>query len=147
VGKASRVTSRIPGWDRRRDRGGGHAITHDEIEHRRPAKSVDLLRPVPGVRLLPGRGGDFRIRLRGEPCQPMVYVDGVQVMNETPAPAWLSNRSGSPGLPTESSIFSSLNPGEIEAIEVFTGASQVPPEFNATGSKCGVILVWLRRGP
>jgi hypothetical protein len=34
---------------------------------------------------------------------------------------------------------------QIEAVEVYSGASQIPVMFNRTGSACGVIAFWTRR--
>ena len=39
-----------------------------------------------------------------------------------------------------------INPHHIEAIEAYPGAASVPQQFNATGSACGVILLWSRSG-
>lgn len=32
----------------------------------------------------------------------------------------------------------------VEAIEVYRGAGEAPVEFNATGSLCGVLIIWTR---
>jgi len=35
---------------------------------------------------------------------------------------------------------------DIAAMEVYTGSSQIPPEFNSSlyGSRCGVVAIWTR---
>jgi len=38
-----------------------------------------------------------------------------------------------------------LAPTDILGVEVYRSAGQMPPEFNATGSSCGVIAFWTRR--
>ena len=38
----------------------------------------------------------------------------------------------------------SLEPSEIEGIEIYSSASQVPSRFNATSSGCGVALIWMK---
>lgn len=144
----------LPGWEGRRRVGLGHAITRADIERFKPTKSIELMRRVPGVRLLPIGGDRYVIRMARAPgggCQPQVYLDGVKVMNEIatggpPPPPPGAMRRASPARVTQGSILETIQPESIEAIEVFTGASQIPPEYNQTGSVCGVVLVWLKRG-
>ncbi|HEU4560463.1 MAG TPA: carboxypeptidase-like regulatory domain-containing protein [Longimicrobium sp.] len=31
---------------------------------------------------------------------------------------------------------------EVEAVETYSGPSEIPPQYNATGSACAVVLVW-----
>lgn len=38
----------------------------------------------------------------------------------------------------------SLLPGAVEGIEVYTGAGQIPTQYNRTGGACGVMLIWTR---
>jgi hypothetical protein len=33
---------------------------------------------------------------------------------------------------------------DVAAMEFYNGPSQVPPEFNRTGSACGVIVIWTK---
>jgi hypothetical protein len=35
---------------------------------------------------------------------------------------------------------------DIQAIEVYTGASDVPGEFAGTNAGCGVIVIWTTNG-
>jgi hypothetical protein len=35
-------------------------------------------------------------------------------------------------------------PDQVAGIELYTGPATVPPEFNATGSACGVVAVWTK---
>jgi hypothetical protein len=144
----------LPGWEDRRRVGLGHAITRADIERLGPTKSIELMRQVPGVRLLPIGADRYVIRMSraaGGGCQPHVYLDGVKVMNEItvgppPPPPGVMRRPASPARVTQGSILETIQPESIEAIEVFTGASQIPPQYNQTGSMCGVVLVWLKRG-
>jgi hypothetical protein len=40
----------------------------------------------------------------------------------------------------------SISPQNIEGIEVYRSAAQIPAQFNRTSSSCGVVLVWTRIG-
>ena len=51
------------------------------------------------------------------------------------------------GMPFADKIRASLddfNTDDIEAVEIYTGVGRIPPEYNATGSACGVIAIWRR---
>ncbi|RMH14199.1 MAG: hypothetical protein D6701_11515, partial [Gemmatimonadetes bacterium] len=39
-----------------------------------------------------------------------------------------------------------IRPEDIEAIEVYRGASEVPAEFGGSDAGCGAIVIWTRRG-
>jgi hypothetical protein len=38
----------------------------------------------------------------------------------------------------------SLLPSDVEGIEVYTGAGQMPVQYNKTSGGCGVMLIWSR---
>jgi hypothetical protein len=42
-------------------------------------------------------------------------------------------------------LFDVVRPGEIEAIEVFRGLSQMPAEFR-THDSCAAVAIWTREG-
>jgi hypothetical protein len=48
-------------------------------------------------------------------------------------------------------VNNSFGPGiairDIEAIEVYTGPSDVPGEFAGRNAGCGVIVIWTKSGP
>jgi hypothetical protein len=46
------------------------------------------------------------------------------------------------------SIDQYVAPEDVVAVEVYTGTSQIPPEFQSAllNSKCGVIVIWTRTG-
>ncbi|HEX8905419.1 MAG TPA: hypothetical protein VF771_11280, partial [Longimicrobiaceae bacterium] len=58
-------------------------------------------------------------------CVAQLYVDGVFRPGE---------------------ISEEVQPAEVEAVEIYRTAAEVPPEFRREGSACGAILVWTRRG-
>jgi hypothetical protein len=64
-------------------------------------------------------------------CYLDVYLDGVQVYNSSARQMPLFN-------------LNSMSPSEIQAIEVYSGPSQIPAQYNKTSGGCGVMLVWTR---
>ena len=64
-------------------------------------------------------------------CYMDVYVDGVLAFDSTQP---------------ESGLFdvNSIPPSQIEAIEVYTSAAQIPAQYNKTSNGCGVMLIWTR---
>ena len=111
-------------------RGFGHFITRDQIEKRNPMNLSDMLRMVPGARLIPNRmGGTSTLRFAratmGRDCPPQYWVDGVK--------AFALN-------------IDDIVPQDVEGIEIYAGASTVPPQFNTKEGTtiCGVVLIWTR---
>ena len=66
-------------------------------------------------------------------CYLDVYLDGAQVYNSSARGTPLFN-------------LASLEPREIEAVEVYAGAGQIPAQYNKTSGGCGVMLIWTRTG-
>ncbi len=116
------------GFDRRRRNGLGSFITRAEIERRRPRYISDALRSMPGLSFQPnGTRGDADVtmsRAGSLPCPVQYFVDGTLI---------------GPGFNIDE-----IAAGDVEALEIYRGASQVPPEFNRRSSACGVIAVWTR---
>lgn len=89
---------------------------------------VDRLHPTRTIDLLIHAGLKPRYTARGEPTvtcprgggKLAVYLDG----------AWLQS----------SFSLSWLEPTQIQAVEVYRSAAERPPEFNATGSDCTVVI-------
>ena len=124
------VTGPMTQFYRRRREGTGHYFTPAEIEERDPLFLTDLLRRVPGVRVTQGSFmGDNAISLSGtrsilRPCASVqVYIDGVRANGVN---------------------LDAYPPSRVQAMEVYTRPSQIPPEFNAIGSVCGVVAIWTK---
>ncbi|MBW3552398.1 MAG: TonB-dependent receptor [Gemmatimonadetes bacterium] len=116
--------------DRGRQSGFGHFVSRQDVERTNPLRSTDLLRTIPGVRVVQGRSGyGAGVRMSGG-CVPAIYVDGSQV-----------NRQ-----PIGSSSLDDFVPAfAIEGIEVYRGAAAQVGSYHDPGG-CGLILVWTRRG-
>jgi len=124
-------TGRMAGFYQRRDLGIGHFVSRERLEHDNPGQLTDVFRRLPGVQITSTRTIRNAIRFRGNggACWPLVWLDG--------AP-----------LPTAEFDLDFLSPSSIEGIEVYSGISQIPPQFmGARGlGSCGVIVVWSREG-
>ena len=114
----------------RMSRGFGHFITRDQIEKRNPMNLSDMMRMIPGARLIPSRvGGTATLRFAratmGRDCPPQYWVDGVK--------AWAFN-------------IDDIIPSDVEGIEIYPGASSIPAQFNTREGTtiCGVVVIWTR---
>ena len=76
-------------------------------------------------------------------CYSDVYLNGIIVYNSATG----SSSSGTRA-PPPAPLFdlNSMSPTEIEAVEVYTSAAQIPAQYNKTSGGCGVILIWSRTG-
>lgn len=116
-------TGRFDDFYRRRASGMGTFLTREDIDSRQAQKPEDLLRLVSGV----------RIRYRGmTPAIEFLRCDNVNVYID--------------GFRTRDGFreFFSLSPLDIEAIEVYHGMAQIPPEFAIHTEDCAAIVVWTR---
>ncbi|HEU4633548.1 MAG TPA: SusC/RagA family TonB-linked outer membrane protein [Flavisolibacter sp.] len=91
-----------------------------------------------------GAGGSARVVLRGDKSarnsQPLYVIDGMPIVNPTGGPvAGLYN-----GSPDGGDIISTLNPDDIETINVLKGAS-ASALYGSQGSN-GVILITTKKG-
>jgi hypothetical protein len=122
------------GFYERERRGVGSFIGRQQITDARPQFASDLLRSVPGVRLVTtaARRGAPRSFTTGRGnCRFRFVVDGARVLPDFE----LDN----------------IAPLYIEGIEVYAGLAEVPSVFRAqsadgVASTCGVIAVWTKDG-
>ncbi|RMH22742.1 MAG: hypothetical protein D6701_01140 [Gemmatimonadetes bacterium] len=129
----------INGFYQRREEGLGAYITRADIERAAHTSINDVLATVPGVRLIPRRGGtgemDIVLRQR---CRPIYVVDG-QVM------------------PPVGFRIQDLVPRDIEGIEIYRSELEIPPQYRrprrdlstfgvvpTVSTPCGAVLIWTR---
>jgi hypothetical protein len=149
-------------FDRRRRRGTGSFLTRDQIDRSHASRLTDLLRILPGVSVGADERGMLIVELRGgkrlsldPPTMPTPaarpdsgaaappsssnMVAGQMSMKRCPA-AFLVD-----GMPIDGGSGTDLEirPEMIEAIEVYSGG-QVPIEYGARHSECGVVMIWTR---
>lgn len=159
VTAAPATSGKMAGFMERKERGTGHFITRDKLADAEGGfrRTGELIGMTPGTQLKRGgskawvasgravnqRGGGCAFcrsgglsaadRNAGAPpaCYMDVYLDGAMVFN-----------SAQPG----NGLFdvNSIQPEQLEGIEVYSSASQVPAQYNRTANGCGVILLWTR---
>ena len=138
VVNGEQVPAYLEGFYSRKATGRGNFLTRADIETWRPSEPSRLIALLPGFYTRDGGNGRPIITSRRQSpappkglrsCPPLVFVDGVQVGNTE---TW--------------DIDSFLMVSDIEAIEAYSGPASMPVEFNATGAKCGAIIIWRRAG-
>lgn len=104
----------------------GTFITRAEIEKSRARLTTDLLRRrVPSAQVVMTRGGGTRVYMRGNTvrrCPPQLFVHTTPYSGEV----------------------DDFTPDVVEAIEVYAGSSEIPPELNIGRAMCGAIVIWTR---
>ena len=131
----------LEAFEHRRARGNGHFLNQEEIARMQPRVFTDVLRRVPGV-MLQASSGSFgsndmvrmtrTIGVNGpRSCPVLFYVNG--------SPLQISG---------DMSVDQFVAPEDVVAIEVYSGSSQIPPEFQSSllNSRCGVIVIWTKVG-
>lgn len=118
----------------RRARGTGAFLTRDQIQLRHAGNIAELLEAIPGV-MIRQVGTQWKIQFRrcgssslpgtNSLPPPAVFIDGILAHN------------GEERLDT-------INPEDVEAIEVYRGVSELPVE--ARGQGCSAVFVWLIEG-
>jgi TonB family protein len=115
--------------ERERTSGNGHFTYRADFMRSNPAKFSDILRRIPGISFGRTRTAALAIRLRGNNCAPLYWLDNQPLI----------------GVPFDPDV---MPPSTIEAIEVYSGASLVPPQFQGppAAQGCGAIVIWTRQG-
>lgn len=115
-------------FERRRSSARGTFITRADIEKKGARSGTDIVRTVPGIRLtsLRGGAGNQVTMTRGagaRACIPTMFVHGMPY----------------------SGMLDDFAADDIEALEVYVGISEIPPELDKNGKGiCGAIVVWTR---
>ena len=135
------------GFYQREEIGLGFFLSPEDVERRRPIRTSDLIRTVPGVQYVQANGlagfGGYPVMsyaLRSEffsaesmPCFPRVYVDGVVI--EQGGRGWIPSMG-----------FDDLVQAyDVAGMEVFRSPAETPVQFGGLSS-CGVILLWTKSG-
>lgn|GEM_PF-5681464 len=145
------VNRRLAGFRRRRQMGLGTFFTRVDIEKIGAVRVSDVVRRVPGTIVITEESVNadpmgaqpvfsqiprttIQFSRRGyardageRPCSPLIFVNDMQV--------------------NQPDIDMIGRARDLEAVEVYTSAAQIPAEYNRLGSECGVIALWLDRPP
>lgn len=114
-------------------------ITRDQWEGNPAAKLTSVFRRVAGVqvaRFYTGNRDVYRLKSRrytanirdGFNACWMMYIDGMLVADSNELPFELDSHKLE----------------DFEAIDVYRGPAETPAQYNATGSSCGVVLMWTK---
>ena len=120
---------RLRDFYRHRQSGIGYFLDRREIEAKNAQRISDILRRVPGTRMMPDRGGRTTMRMGrsmgGRDCPPDVWVDGVRAA----------------GMQVDD-----VPLGDVEALELYRGPAGLPPEMNSRFGNpgCGALIIWTR---
>lgn len=119
----------------------GTVVLGDELQTRQRSatRTTDILQiyggqvHVNGTQLRFGRSG----------CSPHVYLDGVQI---TRLPRSGSGGAGESRAEEAASAVNMVHPSSLAAIEIYRGPAETPAEFLDSDARCGVVLLWTKRG-
>ena len=138
------------GFFQRQKLGWGTFIEPAEIERRQPTVIAELLQSVPGVRVVPTRGGRWIVRMEGggRHCVPTVYVDRSIAASGSATPVGFTPgmRSSQAGVVIDDLV----STRQVRAVEVYQSGAEAPPGFHPRGGPgggdCGVIVLWTYAG-
>jgi hypothetical protein len=124
-------SGKMGAFNQRRSRGVGSFITRADIEKRQAASVSELLRYLPGVAVSQRMAGEPQpVRMQRSVnttttgnCSVQIYVDGH---------------------PYQNGNVDDFIPNNLEGIEVYRSASEIPGAFRARDATCGVIALWTR---
>lgn len=118
---------RYADFERRMRTGRGHYITREQIEQAGYNTLQDAARVLRGVTVECAGARSCSIRMVRAPqgCYPVYFVDGREDQFFGP--------------------FVAIR--DIEGMEIYAGASDVPGEFAGSAAMCGVVVIWTRNGP
>ena len=127
-------------YDRER-MGQGRRLFREDIERQPNMNTTQILSRVVGTTVV--RNGPFeyiafsRGSISGSlrqpevrQCLPLLYLDGVRM-----------------GYGGRADLNGVVSPSQIEAVELYSSAANLPVQYNGSGSACGVILIWTRAEP
>ena len=137
VSSSDGLSPAMRGFEERRRRGGGKFFTMQEITRMQVRSVSDILRRAPGIQIQ-NVGGVFgpsdavrSSRTGNRPCPLLFFVNG------SPFP-----------MQPDVTINNYVAASDVAAMEVYSGAAEVPPQFNSglSTARCGVVVIWTRAG-
>ena len=119
------------GFEQRRRMGSGYFVDESELDTLRAISFRDLVRRIPGIRFVRGNTledswrehVEFTFGGRSQPCLPVIYLDGAQLIHEQ----------------TDLDVI--INPASVRRVEVYHRGIAIPAVF-ASSDRCGVLAIW-----
>lgn len=139
VAPPHRRSLELTGFYDRERMGMGRFLRREDFERYQPTNTARVLSRIPGV-VLQGSGphefvaftrssiSGALIRNGAGYCMPLLYLDGVRITSAADL----------------NEVASSNN---VEAVELYQSAAEIPVQYTGSSSACGVILVWTRHEP
>jgi len=129
---ASAVPAGLREFEERRNLGMGEYIDWTRLRKEEFRRTSDMFRGVGGVRIRYDRSGQaFLSSSRGN-CPMQIVLDGLSIY-----------KPGDQGAgPPSIDLWSIVN---LDAIEVYRGASTTPMPYAGKGAGCGTVILWTRR--
>lgn len=131
----------LDGFQGRRRLGFGQFYGPDDLRRRNDIALGQFLGGS-GRRVFPVSAR--RVGPQGEVCYMTVYYEGALIYR-SPGPPGTDQAERS--ATTEPIDLNTIPVADLEAVEVYRSAAEVPPEYGGASAACGVILLWRRRGP
>jgi len=131
----SAIPPGMEAWEARRRSGAGYFIEPKTLRQSEHRQLADIFRSVRGVSLRYGRGNRIILINNRDRCPMQIYLDGLKIYEP---------RAG-PGRATEPPDINQFTVAHLEAIEIYRGPAETPPEFSGTGGACGTVVLWSRR--
>ncbi len=133
-------TTNYDDFFRRQKLGLGSFLTREQIDRTPALHTLELLQGLPGVRVTPPMtnplgapdGAISFVRCNGPGAKLTIWIDG-QLQHLSP------DEKGPAGWAI---ALERIGPAQIEMIEVFRGAAQLPGEYHDDG--CAAIGIWTR---
>ena len=133
-------------FERRMMEGKGQFITREQLDRAQAKRLGDVISQLRGIRVFrPANGeahamssrGQVTIRSSNVRCYVQVYLDDALVFS--------GSQPGSAITGPNVFNLNTLSPSQLEGVEYYSGLGNIPPKYNATGSVCGVLLLWTRQ--
>jgi hypothetical protein len=171
IGRNAPVDEALRLFEENRKIGLGKFLTRADLEKLKDRRMLNLFAQMPGIKADGGSGGQgwllsTRANRSIDPggaatCTPPTKQDHAESVYRAPA------RGAQPQLPPctnycyprvfldgvdisqgEIPNINRFAPGDFEAIEYYSGAAQIPPEYNRLNKAyCGLVVLHSRRGP
>jgi hypothetical protein len=119
------------GFNQRQRSGFGRYIGPEQLERMHAIQLTDILRRVPGLRVISSAGGEVVESSRGP-----TTLNGSECVQ-----FWVDDAPWTSFTPGDVNLF--VNGGEVVAVEVYQGAG-VPPQYQRSLSDCTTIVIWTR---